>query len=117
MNESFNRPFTKEDIHSALKSMSHLKASGVDGMGVVFYQRFWYVIGREVVPFCIQILQGDFLVHSINHTHIVLILKAKSPCRMTEFRPISLCNVVYKIASKALVNRFLEVLPYCIDEA
>ncbi|KAH1096573.1 hypothetical protein J1N35_013494 [Gossypium stocksii] len=36
---------------------------------------------------------------------------------MLNFRPISLCNVLYKIALNALVNRFQEVFQFCIDEA
>lgn len=41
----------------------------------------------------------------LNFTFIVLILKVSSPRKITEFRPISLCNVVYKIGSKMLANR------------
>lgn len=36
---------------------------------------------------------------------------------MLNFHPISLCNILYKIASKALVNKFQEVIGFCIDEA
>ncbi|KAK5772549.1 hypothetical protein PVK06_048838 [Gossypium arboreum] len=36
---------------------------------------------------------------------------------MTQFRPISLCNVEYKIISKAMVNGFKTILDICIDEA
>ncbi|XP_012453593.1 uncharacterized protein LOC105775646 [Gossypium raimondii] len=97
--------------------MSPLKASGEDGLRAVFYQRFWHILGDEVAGYCISFLNGEFPINLINHMHIVLIPKVKSPRSMMNFHPLSLCNVLYKIASKALVNRFQEVLQFCIDEA
>ncbi|KAH1098734.1 hypothetical protein J1N35_015655 [Gossypium stocksii] len=117
MNTDLDRPFTKEDIFSALLLMSPLKASGEDGLGAVFYQHFWHILGDEVAGYCIGLLNGEFPINLINHTYIVLIPKVKSPRSMMNFCPISLCNVLYKIASNALVNRFQEVLQFCIDEA
>ena len=53
----------------------------------------------------------------INDTAIVLIPKVNSPADLKDFRPISLCNVVYKIIAKSLANRLKPHLPDYIDPA
>ncbi|KAL4274015.1 hypothetical protein GQ457_13G001340 [Hibiscus cannabinus] len=117
MNKALLRDFTREEVFHALQSMSPLKASGKDGLRAIFYQRFWHIIGIDVANFCIDILRGSFPMANINETHIVLIPKVMNPQSMSQYRPISLCNVIYKIVSKMIVNRFQGVLHLCIDEA
>ena len=63
----------------------------------------------------------DFLNQGIsppnfNETHIVLIPKIKEPKRVTNYRPISLSNVTYKIVSKVIANRLKKILPSIISK-
>ena len=57
------------------------------------------------------------MLSSINFTHIAFVPKVKSPDCMPQFRPISLCNVLYKIVSKVLVNRMKVILPRVISDS
>jgi hypothetical protein len=50
----------------------------------------------------------------LNMTHVALIPKVKQPTSVTEFRPISLCNVIYKLIFKVLANRLKIFLPHII---
>ena len=52
----------------------------------------------------------------INKTNISLIPKTNHPTRMTEFRPINLCNVTYKLISKVLANILKFIMPSIISE-
>jgi hypothetical protein len=53
---------------------------------------------------------------SINKTFVALIPKCKNPSAAKHFRPISLCNVIKKIVTKALANRIKTILPDVVDE-
>ena len=84
-------------------------------MNALFYQKFWHIIGDDVVVAVLNFLNYGIMVSEINYTHIVLIPKIKSPERISNFRPISLCNVIYKIISKVLANKLKLILPSLIS--
>ena len=115
MQKFLSSEFTTEEMKVALFQMGPTKAPGSDGMNAFFYQKFWHVVGNNVVLAVLNFLNNGNMLPDINHTNIVLIPKVKNPERMSEFRPISLCNVIYKIISKVLANRLKQVLPQIIS--
>ena len=67
--------------------------------------------GDEVTQVVLKIVEGKESAECINETILVLIPKVKNPTMLTQLRPISICNVLYKIASKVISNR-LKVVHY-----
>jgi hypothetical protein len=59
---------------------------------------------------------GEEIPEGFCDSVIVLIPKVTNPEHLKNFRPISLCNVLYKIASKVLANRLKVILPVVISE-
>ena len=110
MQQILSSDFTADEIKAALFQMGPTKAPGPDGMNALFYQKFLHVVGDNVVTAVLDYLNSGSMIPSINHTNIVLIPKVKTPEKMSDFRPIGLYNVIYKIISKVLANRLKQIL-------
>ncbi|XP_075659292.1 uncharacterized protein LOC142629211 [Castanea sativa] len=81
------KDFEAEEIRAALFQMGPTNAPGLDGN----------------------------MVNEINFTYIVLIPKIKVSEKITDYRSISLCNVIYKIIAKVLANHLKQILPHVIS--
>ena len=104
------------EVQTELKQMAPLKAPGLDGMPPIYYQNYWNLVGEDVTNTILSYLNSATLPHPLNHTFITLIPKIKNLTSVSDYRPISLCNVLYKIFSKVLTNRLKKNLPSIILE-
>ncbi|MCI09408.1 CNGC5-like protein, partial [Trifolium medium] len=109
-------PITKEEVKDALFQMHPDKAPGPDGFNPVFYQHFWDTCGNDIFEAAKEWLERGYFPSSLNETNICLIPKCENPKSMKELRPISLCNVLYKVVSKLLANRLKGCLEKCVAE-
>ncbi|XP_051212082.1 uncharacterized protein [Lolium perenne] len=116
MNLALCREFTDEEIGDALFQIGPIKAPGPDGLPGRFFQRNWAIMKQEVIGAVKDFFRSGKMAEGVNDTVIVLIPKGPNPESLADYRPISLCNVVYKIISKCLVNRLRPILDSIISE-
>lgn len=65
---------------------------------------FWHEVGDEVWRFVRNAFEQGHFDPRMAKTQMVLIPKRDVPSSLKDFRPISLCNVLYKLISKVLVG-------------
>jgi hypothetical protein len=110
MNAKLVCRFEECEVDRALAQMHPLKSPGPDGFSASFYQHSWSMVRKDVCNAVLQFLNNGHFDREINATNIALVPKKKNPSHLTDFRPISLCNVVYKLIAKVLANRLKKVL-------
>lgn len=116
-NSRLIKPFEANDFRTTIFQMHKDKSPGPDGFNPDFYKKLWNVVTPEIVKSCLLWLDEGRFPEGLNDTTVVLIPKCDNPQTVKDLRPISLCNVVYKIVSKVLCNRLKMVLPALIDES
>lgn len=109
-------PVNLEEINIALYQIGPLKAPGPDGIHATFYHTYWPQLKDVLFAMVTDFFQNKSSLSIMNHTNIALIPKCDNLDMVTDFRPISLCNVSYKIISKVIVNRFRPLLAKCISQ-
>ncbi|CAN0857898.1 LINE-1 retrotransposable element ORF2 protein [Linum grandiflorum] len=92
------------------------KAPGPDGLNPGFYQHFWSLLGEDVFNAARGWLEDGVFPQEIQETNIILLPKVDNVRSMKDLRPISLCNVLYRVVAKVLANRMRKVMPILISE-
>ncbi|KAL0439801.1 UNVERIFIED_CONTAM: hypothetical protein Slati_2463100 [Sesamum latifolium] len=104
------RPFTREEVKAALFDIEEDRAPGPDGYSSGFSKAAWPIVGDEVTRAVLNFFATGRLLKQVNATLLTLIPKVSAPNLVVDFRPISCCNVIYKIISKLLVLRLRVIL-------
>ena len=86
------------------------KSPGPDGLNPAFYQKIWSIVGKGIIAACLSVISLGVLPAGFNDTQLILIPKKQQVEVMGDLRPISLCNVIYKIVAKIVANRLKRVL-------
>lgn len=107
----------KDAVLQVLKGMKRNAAPGPDGLNVAFYLSAWKWIGDDITRLVQDFYIRGNLHPQLNKTFITLIPKKDNAKTPQEFRPISLCNEVYKVNTKTLDNRLKDILPDYIHES
>ena len=106
---------TRLEVKKGLGSLKPLKAPGPDGIHVGFFQAYWQQVGTSVINEVFKVFQSSTMPPHLNETLITLIPKHLGADCLASFRPISLCNTVYKVVTMIIVKRLRPFLPKLIS--
>lgn len=116
MRSSMVREVSAEEIRKVIFGMARNKSPGPDGYTYEFFKAAWPVVGGDLVMAIRSFFENGFLPKGLNSTILALIPKKEVALHMRDYRPISCCNVVYKVISKILARRLKSLLPSFISK-
>lgn len=90
--------------------MGGLKEPGPDEIPTFSYHKAWEIVANDISDVFLHFFGSGYLPKEWNFTYIVLIPKVDCLEISSQFQPISLSNVIYKIISKCLTNRLKMIL-------
>jgi len=105
------------EIHDIIRNMRSNAAPGPDGLNAVFYKSAWNWANDDIYKVVKDFYTHAHLPADLNQTFIALIPKNNNPIIPQDYRPIGLCNVIYKIIAKSLANRIKNHLPNYVNQA
>ncbi|XP_074305542.1 uncharacterized protein LOC141640759 [Silene latifolia] len=93
-----------------------LKSPGPDGILAALFQKYWYVVKEDITEAVMSALNSGFILNELNRTFITLVPKCQNPENVTDYQPISLCNVMMKIITKCIANKLARVMEYIVGD-
>ncbi|CAL1376979.1 unnamed protein product [Linum trigynum] len=116
MNARLTMEVLPSEVRQTVFSMGSKQAPGSDGFTGKFVKAFWDIVGASVIEAVCSFFTMSKMLYSFNHTWLTLIPKVDNVETMRQLRPISLCQFVYKVITKIMVERLAGLLPQSISE-
>ncbi|GJY53364.1 RNA-directed DNA polymerase, eukaryota, reverse transcriptase zinc-binding domain protein [Tanacetum coccineum] len=104
------RLVTHEEIKKAVWDCGSSKAPGPDGFSFAFVKKYWDIIKKDLHDFINSFFALCDMPYGANSSFFTLIPKVNNPTLITDFRPISLIGIHYKIIAMILANRLSKVI-------
>lgn len=95
----------KEEIKIANFQIDNDSNLGSDGFVANLFKLLWEIINDKLVSAIRAVFDSGHIIKEINHTFVTLIPKKDNLISISNYRPISCCNVLYKIISNIICNR------------
>lgn len=109
------RTFTLVELKFVVFSLPPNKAHGPDGFTALFFQKGWDFLCFELLWALEESRRTCFMLRQFNVTNIAILPKFKEPKTFVKFRPISLCNTIYKLFTKSIYLRLQPLIPRIIS--
>lgn len=104
-------PFFIQEVKNVVFSMSPNKAPSPNGFTALFFQKCWSFLGEDLYLFLEEARCNRSMLRELKTSLIALISKSENPKSFVDFRPIALCNTLYKIITKAIFLRLAKLIP------
>ncbi|GJV26981.1 RNA-directed DNA polymerase, eukaryota [Tanacetum coccineum] len=114
--EDLESMVTKEEVKRAVWECGIDKSPGPDGFTFSFYRHFWSLIETDVFEAVMYFFSNGIMPVGCNSNFIALIPKIPDANMVKDFRPISLIGSFYKIITKILTNRLVNVIGDLVNE-
>ncbi|KAK4397852.1 hypothetical protein Sango_1260700 [Sesamum angolense] len=111
------RAVTPAEVKTAVFQISDNKAPSPNGYTSCFFKKAWNIVGDLICRAVMDFFRSGRMLRQLNHTIIALVPKSKHSPSVADYRPISCCNVIYKIITKIIADRLSPALKQLIDSS
>jgi len=99
-----------DEIFQAVFSLNKDSVPCPDGFGSLLFQTFWNIIKHDVTKAVLQFFSTGWISPNYNSNNIILIPKTNNACSVSDYRPIAIANLKFKIISKIIADRLAKIM-------